>query len=135
MENIALSRILHDLKNELLAYHIRLENKENDITSVLKAKFEASKHLDSALKLCFSMQTLQKTLSEPEYTLIEIKKFIDNYISQTMVNLPSNISFVPPKTTGDYSFYCSRDYLYSIINNLIKNSVDALTEKRRRDYS
>jgi len=125
-ENQTTSQLLHDLKNQLIAYQVSLDTAATDRTSILRAKFEASQHLDNAIAIYHSLEAVSDSMATPTMESIDIERFIRLYISDKLTKLPTNIRLDMPKTTGSSIIHTSKSFLYSIFENLIKNAVEAM---------
>lgn len=75
-ENQTTSQLLHDLKNQLIAYQVSLGAAGLDRTSTLKAKFEASQHLDNAIGIYHSLEAVSDSMATPTIDSIDIGEFI-----------------------------------------------------------
>lgn len=120
------SQLLHDLKNHLIAYQITLDMAGNDRTSILKAKFEASQHLDNSISICRSLETVSKTMTPVIIEPIIIGEFIRLFIAEKIASVPLSIRFETPKTTEASIVFTSKNFLKSILENLTKNAVEAM---------
>lgn len=125
-ENYMTSQLLHDLKNQLIAYQVSLESTGKDRTSNLKARYEASQHLDSAASIYYSLEIVSNSLVSPTLEILDIAEFIRLYIADKLSKIPLNIRLETPKTTGSSLIYSSKIFLSSIFENLIKNAVEAM---------
>lgn len=120
------SQLLHDLKNQLIAYQVSLDTAATDRTSILRAKFEASQHLDNAIAIYHSLEVVSDSMAMPTMESIDIERFIRSYVSDKLTKLPTNIRLEMPKTTGSNIIYTSKSFLHSIFENLIKNAIEAM---------
>lgn len=127
-EAITISRFLHDLKNQLIAYQVSLESSGPDRTSQLKSQYEASMHLDTALSILHSLETIGQAMSTPVIEFVDIGEFLRQYVAQKMTTVPSNIRIVPPRTIESCEVWTALEFLHSIIENLVKNSVEAMPD-------
>ena len=131
MSNIhyAISRICHDLKNQLLAFQVCINSPSENTTSRLKSRYNASLHLDNAKKLCESAKAISESLSQPTITDVEINQLIREIVSKNILTLPTGIRISPPKTNEYCSIKTSRIFLESIFENIIKNSIEAFAKE------
>ncbi len=127
-ENEVISRLLHDLKNELIACQVSLESAGVDRTGKLKSKYEASKHLDKAMFLCHSLETIGRAVGTPTIMPINPREFFRQYVAEKIVSIPSNIRVDPPTTIESCEVWTSPDFLRSTIDNLVRNSVEAMPD-------
>ncbi|MEI7847316.1 MAG: ATP-binding protein [Chloroflexota bacterium] len=122
----AASQFLHDLKNQLTALQVSLDTEAKDRTSVLRGKFDASLHIDKALSICRSLEAFSNIMTSIKIDQINIGEYIKQFISEKILAVPTNIRIETPKTVGDFVLYSSRDFLTSILENLTKNSIEAM---------
>ena len=127
-ENEGISQFLHDLKNQLIAYQISLESPSTDRTSSLRGRYEASQHLDRARSICLSLEAIGQAISLPVAESLDVGDFFRQYIAQKMTTVPSNIRISPPKTVGNCQVGTAPDFLRSIIDNLVRNSIEAMPD-------
>jgi ribonuclease-3 len=127
-ENQISSQLLHDLKNQLIAYQVSIGGTGKDRTSILKSKFEASQHLDNALVICRSLEVVSNSMVSPTIESVDIGEFIKQYIAEKLTAFPSNIRLETPKTIGSSIVYTSRSFLKAIFENLTKNAVEAMPD-------
>jgi len=123
-----IGRILHDLKNNMVACKIALESGSEGTTQKLKAKYEASLHLDSAKSLVQMARSISKATEKPTISSVSLGDFFRHYIAEKMTSLPYNIRIIPPNNRGNNQFWTSNIFLLSIIENLVKNSVESMPE-------
>jgi len=127
-ENETISQLLHDLKNQLIAYQVALDLSGADRTSLLKSKYEASNHLDSAVSICRSLEAVGHAMSTPTIESLDIGEFFRQYVAQKITAVPPNIRIVPPITVESCEVWTAPEFLRSIIENLVKNSIEAMPD-------
>ena len=120
-----LASTLHDLKNELIAFQLALDLGDSP-QKLYKAKYDASQHLTNANSLCAVVTTIGRATSPPVIEEVDIGEFFRQYISDKLTSLPKNIRLDPPRTLETCRCFTSRVFLRSIIENLVKNSIEAL---------
>lgn len=122
-----MSRLLHDLKNELVGFEVSLGNYMSSRTSFYKSLYDASRHSESALRLCLAAGALMNAITSPPILEIAPSSFIRDYLADKMSRIPENIRLVPPRTCDSCTVFTSPDFLRSILENLINNSLESLT--------
>lgn len=125
-ENQISSQLLHDLKNQLLAYQSSLDTVGADRESFHRSRFDAYHHLANAKAICYSLDTVSNSMASPTIEPVDIGEFIRYYIAEKLTSFPSNIRLETPKTIGSSIVYTSRSFLKSIFENLTKNAVEAM---------
>ena len=125
----AISRISHDLKNQLLAFQVCMNSTFENESSRLRNKYNASLHLDSARKLCEAAKSISSSLSKPEITDIDINQLIKEFIARKLLSLPLGVRISPPKTNELCKIRTSGQFLESILENITKNSIEAFEER------
>ena len=127
-ENEAMSRLLHNLKNQLIAYQVSLDSSGADRTSLLKSRYEASRHLDSAASICRSLEAIGRAMSTPTIEPFDVGEFFRQYVAEKITAVPPNIRIAPPRTVESCEVWTAPGFLHSIIENLVKNSVEAMPD-------
>jgi signal transduction histidine kinase len=125
-ESEALAHLLHDLKNRLVAFHLALAQPHSDRTARLKAQLDASQHVDASLLLCESISTIRSALVEPEIERLDIGRFFRDYVAEKYATLPATIDIEAPGRADGIELTTSSRYLRSMLDNLIKNAVEAM---------
>ena len=126
-EHNQISRILHDLKNQLLAFRMCIITPAVDRRTRLRNKFNASEHLNSAIKTCASAKSISKSLDQPTIIDFDLNGLLNDFISKKINSLPPGIRISPPKTNEPCSITSSTLFIESIIENIFKNSVEAIS--------
>jgi dsRNA-specific ribonuclease/two-component sensor histidine kinase len=124
-----IGKLLHELKNQLLGYQtciIQSQEFHTSRTDQYKFKYEASKYLDNSKKKLLPLTLIKKFVGEPVFEEIEINGFFRTYISSKIIEAPSNIRLEMPKSNETCVFTTAIDYLQSILDNIIKNSIEAM---------
>ena len=127
----ALGTILHDLKNHLVAFHVALTGSTEERTVRLRSQYEASKHLDEALALVEMARTVGRALSRARPERLDIGDFFREYFAEKYASLPSTIQLLTPTRGEGGMVWTDRAYLRSILDNIIKNAVEALPDGGR----
>jgi dsRNA-specific ribonuclease/signal transduction histidine kinase len=130
-ESEALAHLLHDLKNRLIGFHLALAHRHSDQTARLKAQLDASQHLDASLLLCDALSSIGSALAEPEIGRLDIGRFFRDYFAEKFATLPANVEIDVPSRADGMELTTSTRYLRSILDNLIKNAVEAMPDGGR----
>jgi len=128
LENEAMSRLLHNLKNQLIAYQVSLDSSGADRTSLLKSRYEASRHLDNAISVYRSLEAIGRAMDTPTIEPFDVGEFFRQYIAEKITAVPPNIRIAPPRTVESCEVWTAPEFLRSIIENLVKNSVEAMPD-------
>jgi signal transduction histidine kinase len=130
-ESEALAHVLHDLKNRLVSFHLALSHPHVDRTARLMAQLDASQHLDASLLLCDALSSISSALAEPEIGPLDIGRFFRTYFAEKFATLPANIEIEVPSRADGVELTTSSRYLRSILDNLITNAVEAISDAGR----
>lgn len=122
----ALARMLHDLKNHLVAAEVALSGGGSDRTSQLRARHEASQHLDSALSICNTIRGMRRSLAPPCAEPLDFGRFLREYFAEKYAVMPPEIELAIPSRADEIVIWTDRAYVRSILDNLIKNALEAL---------
>ena len=92
----SLARLLHDLKNRLIAFDIALGVEQPNRTTRLRALLEASQHLDAARAICASARALGSASAPAQLGAFDIGLFFRDYVAHLYVTLPENVELATP---------------------------------------
>ncbi len=120
------ARLLHDLKNELIGYDLSLRQPQPDRTARHRALFDASVHLDAALALVQSLQGVRGGILPPVASLISPRDLLRDYLLTRLGTVPGNIRLESPRNLADDRVGIPAEYIRSILDNLLRNSVEAM---------
>jgi two-component system, sporulation sensor kinase E len=67
-------------------------------------------------------------MSTPTIAPFDVGKFFRQYVGRKITTLPHNIRIVPPITVASCEIWTSPEFLHSIIENLVKNSIEAMPD-------
>lgn len=126
VENEILSRLLHDLKNQLVAYQVAKVAPAVGRTEKLNNLLTASQHLDTAQNLCESIGTITRSTAIPAISPVNIELFFRQFIATRVATLPATVRIIPPVTSEVVFVNTSVEYLKAILENLLKNSIEAM---------
>jgi dsRNA-specific ribonuclease len=125
-EHSIVARLVHDLKNQLIAFQQCLASVGLGRTADLRLRLEASQHVDAAESLLAALETVGHAFQEPAIEPIDLAEFFQGYVSAKIPALGSSIRLDPPRTREHVIVYSSTDFLRSILDNLINNSAEAM---------
>lgn len=133
----ALSKLLHDLKNHLISAEIAIEHSaiNSSRTMALRARAEASEHLDAASCLADQFASLTGVLGQSPITEISVTDFFKKLCARLFNSLPSSISLVVPAISEGARVWTSEQFIESIVENIVRNSIDAMTEGGRLELA
>jgi dsRNA-specific ribonuclease/signal transduction histidine kinase len=126
-----LGTILHDLKNHLVAFHVALATPTAETTARLRAQYEASQHLDSAIALMQVARAVGRALDRAQVARLEVGQFFREYFAEQYATLPATIELVVPTRSEGGEVWTDRAYLRSILDNIVKNAVEAMPDGGR----
>jgi dsRNA-specific ribonuclease/nitrogen-specific signal transduction histidine kinase len=125
----ALSKLLHDLKNHLIGAEIAVAATPSSRTLALRAQAEASEHLDAACRLADQFALLSGVLGETTITEVSVSEFFRRCCARLFADLPPSIALGVPGGSENASVWTSEQFLDSIIDNLVRNSVEAMNSQ------
>jgi dsRNA-specific ribonuclease len=131
----ALRNILHDLKNQLIGAEIAVVGSTMNRTLALRAQAQASEHLDAACRLAEQFALLSGVLEQPIIAAILVPEFFRRYCTRLFTGLPQSVSLGMPASTENASVWTSERFLESIMDNLVRNSVEAMNGRGSLDLS
>ena len=126
-----LSKILHDLKNHLISAQVAVSTGGEDRTSIFRAHASASEHLDYVSRLSTQFRLVANALDEVHIEQIVISDFFRKVARRLFDSLPAGISLSVNESSSKEVLWSSADFLESIMDNLVKNSVEAMEEGGR----
>lgn len=134
--NDSIAILLHDMKNELLAFDEAASRarKSDEKRARYQLAADASSHLDQAVGKIASLRALAQSSNSFEFELLDIEQFIRSLIQETWSRVPAGIIFTPPKSMSKATIWTSETELRSILVNLVRNSLEALNGHGRLSF-
>jgi signal transduction histidine kinase/dsRNA-specific ribonuclease len=120
------ARLLHDLKNELIAYDLSLRRPQLDRTAKHRVLLDASVHLDAANTLVQSLQGIRGAMLAPLPTVTSPRDFLREYLLARLGTVPNNIRMEPPRNLAEDRVLIPVEYVRPMLDNLLRNSVEAM---------
>ncbi len=123
-----LASALHDLKNQLVAAQVASALPAEGRTQALARDIAVSRHLDKAAELAAAIAQTTSLLAPIVVDEVELQSFFRAFIAEKLPALPSRIQLV--SNTGDQAadFYTSQVWLRSMLENLYRNAVEAMSD-------
>ena len=131
----ALSKLLHDLKNHLIGAEVAVAVRTTNRTLALRTQAEASEHLDAACRLADQFASLAGVLGQPNIDEVSVTDFFKRLCARLFATLPQSISLGVPGASENVLIWTSEQFIESIIDNLVRNSVDAMNGQGRLELA
>jgi dsRNA-specific ribonuclease/signal transduction histidine kinase len=129
-----LGRLLHDLKNEVTAARVALTRKTTTRTERREADLAASRHLDRASAVATQLVDAEMLYTVARPGVCALAPFLRSYSSEVINRVPSGIRVLPPAVTPAL-IALGGDVLRSVLDNLVKNSVEAMGDEGEIEFS
>lgn len=128
--------LLHDMKNELLAFDEAASRarKSNEKRERYQFAADASSHLDQAMGKVVILRSLARSTNSFDFEPVEIEQFLRSFIQETWSRIPAGIVFTPPKAMLHATIWTNETGLRSILVNLVRNSLEALNDHGRLNF-
>lgn len=124
----AVADLLHDLKNQLVAVRLAMSSPADTRTARLEQQLAASRHLDQAQALVVRLRATTSLLKPVDTENTELGSFLRSYASTMLSRLPRHISLSVPDARQTVRVALSERGLIAILDNLVGNSIEALSE-------
>ncbi|WP_197379977.1 ATP-binding protein [Mycolicibacterium mengxianglii] len=131
----SIANTLHDLKNQMAASRQAAAITVNMTrTQQLSRQLISSQHLDQAQALARQLQAVQSMLSPPAgYT--EVSSYLRSYAARLMERLPAAFTVAFHGQEQPITVAVDETYLAAILDNLVKNTQEALDTGGRLELS
>jgi dsRNA-specific ribonuclease/signal transduction histidine kinase len=122
-----LAETLHDLKNQLTSAVVASDSVTADRTTRLQRTLDASRHLDQVTELAERLSAVGRTISELDVQRIDLLAVVRGVVAEKTVSLPAGLIVTGPTHAHPFELVTSPVLLRSILDNLIKNSIEVLS--------
>lgn len=124
----ALATLLHDVKNEILAYlsaasQARCAARTSERYALAAA---ASRHTEQALSRLDVVRGLMSSAQTKSFSSINLASLFRSMTKDLLAWLPASVHLEMPQVDPKFSFDTNEDALRSLLGNLVRNAFDAL---------
>jgi len=128
IKNATVASILHDLKNELLAYSTAAERAiaATSQRSKYGLASDASSHREEALNKTLVLKALLQSSSSASIAPTSVSGFFRSFTADLLSWLPECVSLSLPVDASTDIFSTDQDKLRSILTNIVRNSIKAM---------
>lgn len=124
----SMATLIHDLKNEVTAARVALDQPSASRTEQLAAQHAASEHLDRVADLGSRLRAADLLYSAVDLVgITDLAPFLQAYSSDQIRRLPQQVRLVPPTLTPA-SVAIEERALRAILDNLLINAQEAIPE-------
>lgn len=127
--NDRIASILHDVKNSILGYCFTSEharNKSSGRERYLLAA-DASRHLDTAIATLRIVKSLSEETGSANISSMKVSTFIKSLISELWSWIPNSVNLIFTPCNSQIEICTDEHRLRSLITNVVKNSVEAMS--------
>jgi signal transduction histidine kinase/dsRNA-specific ribonuclease len=123
----AVANLLHDLKNQVAAADVLASAPDDGSrTARLERELAASRHLDQAAALAERIRAASSLLSASDVESTSLSTFLRRYAAAMLVRLPAVVSLDVGAGDEGLAVAMSEPALTAVLDNLIKNAVEAM---------
>lgn len=124
----AMATLLHDVKNEVLAYlsaesQAKAAARSSDRYSLAAA---ASRHAEQALSQVDVIRALLSSAEAKSVTSMNLASLFRSMTNEVLAWLPASVHLEMPKVEPTFNMCTNEDALRSLLGNLVRNAYDAL---------
>ncbi|SCE92249.1 ATP-binding protein [Micromonospora chaiyaphumensis] len=120
-----LGALIHNLKNEVTAARVALNSSTTTRTQRREADLAASKHLDAAMTIASRLADVDMLYTSAAGGTADLAMFLRSYTGDLIRTLPPTVRVIPP-TTPPAVVAVSGSVLRGLLDNLVKNAVEAM---------
>ncbi|WP_457001791.1 putative dsRNA-binding protein [Luteimonas sp. A501] len=131
----AIASVLHDVKNELLAFEsiAREAQASRSVQDKYSLASTATRHADQANLRLEAIRALIRYARKIEIAKFSVDSTMRSLSRELWEWMPSEIAFTPPQPIGECPIWASEEVLRSILSNIARNSVDAMSGRGKLD--
>lgn len=123
----AVANLLHDLKNQVAAADVLASARgDGSRTARLERELAASRHLDQAAALAERIRAASSLLNASDVESTSLSTFLRRYAAAMLVRLPAVVSLDVGAGDEGLAVAMSEPALTAVLDNLIKNAVEAM---------
>ena len=126
--NDMIAAMLHSLKNDILGYSVtaQLAQSLQSNRERYQLAADASNHIERAMTNLRAVRSLSSDTVKPDISLVRISVFFRSLISTIWSRIPEAVNLDFTSTESSIEIFTNKKSLHSILENLIKNSVESL---------
>ena len=124
----ALATLLHDVKNEMLAYRSAASQARNAARHSERYALaaSASRHAEQALSRLDVVRGLMSSARTKTFAAINLSSLFRSMTNDMLSWLPSSVHLEMPKVDSNVSIETDEDTIRSLLANLVRNAFEAL---------
>lgn len=128
----AVANLLHDLKNQIAAAKALAASPDGGSrTAALERQLAASRHLDQAAALAERIRAASSLLRPSDGETTSLSTSLRRYASAMLVRIPPSVSLSVASGGEDLVVAMSEPALTAVLDNLVKNAVEAMADGGR----